>query len=282
MKAAVSAEMLHTFAVIHDDIIDKSDTRRGFPTCHKYLEDYHRKNKFVGDGAHFGLSQAILTGDLALTLADKSLMNSGFSATVTLKAKKVFDDLRTELVAGEFLDVYAEYLPQNINEDYVIKILKYKSGYYTCGYPLLLGAVLAGGGAKLETGLFEVGEKSGIAFQIQDDILGVFGKEEQVGKSVDSDLKEGKKTLLIIKAYETATDDQKEILRRVLGNHNAASKDLSKVRQIIRQTGAYDYAHHKAVTLIKEAQSQLSKLPLVDPGKKFLTDLTQFLLEREF
>lgn len=282
VRAAVGVEMLHTFAVIHDDIIDQSDTRRGRPTSHKFFEGFHYENELRGDAVHFGVSQAILAGDLAFALADKSLTTSGFSGALTLKAKKMFDDLRTQLVAGQFLDVLGEYLPRIISEDDVIKILKYKSGYYTCGYPLLLGAILAGAGSKLEKELFEVGTKSGIAFQIQDDILGVFGREEQVGKSVDSDLREGKKTLLVIKAYQKATRPQKETLHRVLGNHQSSRDDLNKVRAILKETGAYDYARNCALKFICEAQTQLTNLPLKNPGKNFLTNLTQFLLEREF
>lgn len=282
LKAAVSSEMLHTFAIIHDDILDKSDTRRGFPTSHKFLKCFHKNNKFVGEAVHFGLSGAILTGDLALALSDKALTNANFPMATLAKAKRLFDDLRTELVAGEFLDVYAEYRPENISEDFVIKILKYKSGYYTCGYPLRLGAVLAGAPAKIELGLFEIGEKSGVAFQIQDDILGVYGSEKQVGKSVDSDLKEGKKTLLVVKAYELSTPKQKNVLNKLLGNPTASHDELNKIRQIIKETGAYDYAHDEALKLIREAQSKLVSLPLYNPGKKFLSDLTQFLLERKF
>lgn len=282
LKAAVASEMLHTFAVIHDDILDKSDTRRGFPTSHIFLEQVHKNNKFAGDGSHFGLSGAILTGDLALALADKALTNSPFPVSTIFKAKKLFDDLRTELVAGEFLDVYAEYSPESISEDYVIEILKYKSGFYTCGYPLRLGAVLAGARVKIERGLFEVGEKSGVAFQIQDDILGVFGSEKEIGKSVDSDLREGKKTLLVVKALKFSTPAQRKVLNKFMGNPAATHNDLNSVRQIIKETGALDYSRQKALRLVKTARSELISLPLNNPGKEFLINLTQFLLERKF
>jgi geranylgeranyl diphosphate synthase type I len=282
LKAAVPFEMLHTFAVIHDDILDKSETRRGLPTSHKYLNNLHVGSKFNGDASHFGLSGAILSGDLALALADKSLTNAPFPRPILVKCKKLFDDLRTGLVAGEFLDIYAEYLPVRIPENYVMEILKYKSGYYTCGYPLRVGAVLAEAPAKIERALFEVGEASGVAFQIQDDILGVFGNEKQIGKSVDSDLIEGKKTLLVVKAYELAKANQKIVLDQFLGSPGASHEDLNKVRQIIKDTGAYEYAHNKAAQLIRHAQGQLSSLPLKKLGKEFLTGLTQFLLDREF
>lgn len=282
LQAAAALEMLHTFAIIHDDIIDQSDQRRGQPTSHKYFEQVHQQEKLMGDRRHFSLSSAILVGDLSLTLADKILTDSPFPPNLILKAKKLFDAERLGLVAGEFLDVYGEYLNTSVEEKFILTILEFKTGTYTCGYPLQIGALLAGANLTIQKSLFDAGIKAGIAFQIQDDILGTFGQEVEVGKSVDSDLLEGKKTLLVVKALELAAAVDKIPLKKFVGNKSASAKDIDRVRNIIKKSGSLDYSVNLAQKLIRESKKELGFLPLKNEGKEFLLGLVEFLLQRKF
>lgn len=281
LDVATSIELLHTFAIIHDDIIDKSTNRRGHPTVQQHFRDYHKRNKLAGDQEHFSLSQTILAGDLALTLADKALTDIPWKLEIRKDFKKSFDRLRLEVVAGEAMDVYWEYINKIIGEKKVLKILKYKTGLYTSGRPLELGAILAGAPSNTSRKLLKIGTLTGIAFQIQDDILGVFGKEEVIGKSTDSDLLEGKKTLLIAYAFEKADEGQKKILKNTLGNPQASANELKKVREIIKETGALKRSVQKAMTLISKAHSELEGMELKKEGKEFLLKMAIFMLERE-
>lgn len=282
LKASLSLELLHTMAIIHDDIIDRSNQRRGQETSHEYFKTVHQAEKLTGDRAHFALASAILTGDLAFTLADKALTDSPFPKDLVLKAKKLFDKERLELVAGQFLDVYGEYSRKDVDEKFVLTILKYKTGVYTCGYPLQIGALLAGAGSKVQKALFEAGLKAGTAFQIQDDILGVFGKVSEIGKSASSDLLEGKKTMLTAKALELASQKEKSFLRKKIGNPKASESELNQVRQIIKSSGSLDYSLRRARELVLGAKKILTSLDLKNPGRDFLLSLADFMLQRKF
>ena len=282
LKAGVALEFFHTFAVIHDDIIDRSPTRRGQPTSIEYFKSLHLRDGLVSDKNQFALSASLLAGDLALTLADKILTDSPFPKPIILRAKKVFDRMRLETVAGEFLDVFQEYRSEQPKTKEIQTIMEYKPGRYTGGRPLELGAVLAQAPKNLTDQLFKIGCNFGTAFQIQDDILGVFGKKEEIGKSADSDLVEGKKTLLIAKAYETATIKEQRFLSKYLGNSQATSADLNDLRMIIKRSGALTKSINYARTLILKARNDLKNLRLEKEAKTFLLSGTTFMLERKF
>lgn len=250
-------EILHTFALIHDDIIDKSSLRRGKPTAHKIL----------------GEEGAILAGDLCFVFADEIFTNSPFEDKIVRKAQKIYDLLRKEVVYGEYLDVLGEKKGV-IGEEKIMKILEYKSGKYTVERPLHLGAALAEGPEEVFEIFSQYGIPLGISFQIKDDILGMFGEEEEIGKPVDSDLKEGKKTLLIAKALETLRGKEKKKF--------LSFTDLKWTRKMIKKTGSLDYSINLAKKLIKKAKIAIKDYPFEKEAKEYLLGIADYMLEREY
>ena len=277
--ASLSVEFLHTFALIHDDIIDRSDTRRGKPTSHKAFENIHKSKKYLGDKVHFGLSSAILAGDLAFTFAEEILTSSPFPQERLRRARYFFDQMKFQVITGEYLDVLGSY-KKRLTEEEVLNILEYKTAKYTVERPLQIGAMLAGAEVSILEAFTAYGIPLGQAFQLQDDILGVFGDSKKIGKPVGSDIREGKKTVLIAKTYEWASKSEEKILDRVVGNWVATEKDLSRVKEIIYSVGAYDYAAKLSHRLIDQAKLAIDKAKINDEGKNYLVAGADYVLNR--
>ncbi|OGY24608.1 MAG: hypothetical protein A2Y57_02010 [Candidatus Woykebacteria bacterium RBG_13_40_7b] len=272
-KISASVEFIHTFALIHDDIMDQSLLRRGQPTT------YHLFSKKYGE--HFGISAAILAGDLAKSFADDILSKSRFPKTRIVDAMQYLSLLKEEVEIGQYLDIFPRS-KKIYTEKEVLEIAKYKAGKYTVERPLHLGAALAGAEKEVFEALSDYGIPLGIAFQIQDDILGTFGEEEVMGKVADLDIKEGKKTLLSVKAWEWANNSQRKILAEVLGDRGASLEKIEMVREIFKATGSYDFAKDKAADLIFQAKKALEKAPVTREGKEYLSAAADFLLERKY
>ena len=261
LKVSLALELGQAFALIHDDIIDNSSLRRGQPTVFKKL----------------GLPSAILVGDLACTLADEIFTGLSLSEKTILQAKHYFDLLKEEVIAGQYLDVLGAK-----TEKEILKILEYKTGRYTVVRPLQIGAALALAPDQIFKVFENHGVPLGIAFQIKDDILGMFGNEKIIGKPVDSDLREGKRTLLIIKTLEKSGKDQTKKLMNLLGNQKIGRTELDWVRKLIVETGSLDYCQNLAQQLINQAKSAISDYPFEKEGKKFLLETADFVLQRKF
>ena len=230
VRAAASLELLHTFAIIHDDVMDRSALRRGQPASHVALA--------AGGDAHGGVSAAILAGDLAVVLSDELFRDAGFSPKRFLAGSRWYNRMRAEVVAGQYLDlVAARGAP---DEDTVRRVARLKSGGYTVEKPLLIGAALAGSSPDVEALLSAYGVALGEAFQIRDDVLGAFGDPAATGKDVDGDLREGKRTLLVVRALETATPSDRAFLEARLGHDDLVPADAERIREIIRSSGALD------------------------------------------
>lgn len=258
-----AVEFLHTMALIHDDIIDQAPLRRGKPTAHQLL----------------GEPGAILAGDLSFVFADEIFTNSPFEDGVIRKARAIYDLLREEVIYGQYLDVFAPE-KEKISEKEIIKILKYKSGKYTVERPLHLGAALAGAPPKVLKVLSDYGLPLGIAFQIQDDILGMFGKEKEVGKPIDSDLKEGKRTLLVAKTLEKLKGKERERFLNILGNKKITRKEIVWAQKLIKETGALAYSQNLAKELTQKAKAAVKESPLQAKGKDFLLGIADYIIER--
>lgn len=279
LYASAAVEVVHAFALIHDDIIDSSPLRRGHPSAHKVFEDFHKKRGFTGSSPFFGISAAILAGDLALSFADELLNTSPFPSERIRKAKNYFDINKKQVILGEYLDVIASCKKQ-VTEADVLKILEYKTAKYTVERPLHIGAALAGASEDVYKTLSEYGIPLGQAFQIQDDILGTFGREEELGKPTDSDIKEGKRTILIVKAYEFCNLSERKILDHVLGNKKATSSQIESVRLIIKRSGAFDYSNDFANKLLLQAKRSIENANLTKDGKGYLLQAADYLIER--
>lgn len=262
--ASQSTELLHTWALIHDDIIDQSDLRRGGPAVHKIL----------------GQDGAVLAGDLSFNLAEEILDRSDFPPQNKIKARQIFDLLKEEVILGQYLDVLAEK-KENLTEKEILTILEYKTARYTLVRPLQMGVALAGANKKSFNVFKRFGLPLGVAFQIQDDILGVFGNQKQTGKPIDLDLKQGKKTLLIIKALEKLKPKEKQRFLSIFGNQKATAHDLSWLRDKIKETSALFYSQKLARKLINQAKQAIVDYPMSKEAQDFLISIADYMLARE-
>lgn len=277
LKLAQSAELLHTFALIHDDLIDKSSLRRGKPTIDQIFEK--KTPKHIVDKSHYGLSSALLVGDLTFSYADEIFTNSSFEPKIMLSAKKYFDLLKDEVIAGQYLDVLITN-DLHATKDKITNMITLKTAKYTIERPLHIGAALASAPNFIFKAFSNYAIPLGLAFQIQDDILGVFGDPKVTGKSSDSDLKEGKMTVLLANALSLASLRQKQILAKVIGNPNSKFSDIAKVKQIIINTKALDITKEEIDRLILKAKKGLINVKLENNSKDFLLGIADFIGNR--
>lgn len=271
LNALSAFEFIQACALIHDDIIDRSDTRRGFPTAHRTFEGKHRERGWLGSSEHYGISQAILLGDLAFAWADDLYNDSGLSDVALRRARPAWRAMRTEVIAGQILDIAVE---ANGSEDVAdsFAVIKYKTASYTVARPLHIGAALAGANEQTQTMLRGVGQDIGEAFQLRDDQLGVFGDPEVTGKPSGDDLRTGKRTTLINEALRRGSAAQVAALREGLGQGVESSEaDIERLRDIIHDTGA-----QSEVEALIEARTQraIESLKSGGLGTDITTELT--------
>ena len=280
VSAIASLELIHVCALIHDDVMDASDTRRGAPSIHKSFEKMHVDNHLVGSSTQFGVASAILIGDLALIWSAQMLHNSGISSQDLIRALPIYDEMRVELMAGQYLDVYEQSLgTQSIERS--LKVARYKSGKYTIERPLHFGAALAGGSAELMQAYSNYGLPLGEAFQLRDDLLGVFGDPSETGKPAGDDLREGKRTALLAIAQERANTSQSVQLKKHIGDPNLTPSMISDLQQIITDTGATSHIETLIEELTSTSLSALNHDGISPDGKKLLTELAILATNRK-
>jgi geranylgeranyl diphosphate synthase type I len=281
LKASISIELIHSYLLIHDDIIDRDDFRHGDFSMH-YSYAKKVKNDFKDiDSKHFGISMAIIAGDLASSFGYEILNNSDFSNDLKINTIKRLNQVISNTILGEALDVVlVKY--QNVNVDKIFEMQKYKTAKYTIEGPLQMGAILAGANKEFLDSLSKYAIPVGIAFQIQDDIIGVFGDEKKTGKPVGADIREGKKTLLITEAVKRSNDQQKKFIYSCLGNKNISLNDIEKVRDIIKETRSLEYSQEKAEKLVEISKDHIRKTGISDKYKIFLNDLADFVIQRKY
>lgn len=237
IDAVTGLELLQACALIHDDVMDGSDTRRGLPAAHRRFASMHSNEGWNGPSEGFGVGAAILLGDLCLSWADELLFDSGLPAADLMRAKPIYDVMRTELMAGQYLDL----LEQSRGGGSVTRgmaVVRYKSAKYTVERPLHLGAALAGAGDRLMESYSAYGLPLGEAFQLRDDVLGVFGDPTQTGKPTGDDLREGKRTVLVALTNERITPATAAVLERYLGDPDLDDSGVDLLRTIISESGA--------------------------------------------
>jgi len=232
LDAAAAVELLHTFALLHDDVMDRSHTRRGRATAQLSLRRHHQGG--TGDVEWFGISAAILAGDLAFVWADMLFDRVG---TGRHRARDLFTTLRAEVIAGQFLDLRAGCGPA-VGEGDAMRIALLKSARYTVTRPLQIGAALAGADDATIDRLAAYGDALGLAFQLRDDVLSLFGDQRQTGKSCTGDLREGKRTLLVLRALELATATGRVTLEAGLGTADLDAAAAQRCREVIAGSGA--------------------------------------------
>jgi geranylgeranyl diphosphate synthase type I len=281
LPLALATELLHTYLLIHDDIMDHAEVRRGQPAAHVRFREAHRQHGLHGDAADFGRSVAILLGDLAQSWSVElaSLASTG-RGTAAREIARSFAAMCQEVIGGQYLELLVAQR-RTATEEELLRVLRLKSGRYTAERPIQLGALLAGAPPELLAGLSRYGAAVGEAFQLQDDLLGMFGDPETVGKPVDADLKEGKLTFLIHHAQARSTPEQRRVLQAALGRPDATPEQRAAAMRMISETGARDAVSAMIGERLQAARSTLATLDLRPEGRLFLAGLLDYLRERE-
>lgn len=284
LKIAAAIEMIHAFLLIEDDFMDLGDSRRGYPTIHKTYEKFHIENGFKKDPEHFGHSIAVNVGIIADHLAMNIVTNANFDFKLI---KKALNQINRQIIItghGQIHDILNE-VRSDLEEEDILNVLYWKTGIYTYNNPIQTGAILAGANAEDLIMLSDYAIPGGVAFQIQDDILGSFGDEGKTGKPADSDIKEGKQTLLTHYAYQKANESQKKLMNEVIGNPQASDTQINDVRNIFVETGSLDYSKAKALDLVTRAKESLLKNKDVAGwdklGVDYLEGIADYMIERE-
>lgn len=271
LTAVSSLELIQACALIHDDIIDDADTRRGSPTIHKVYEARHRESGWRGSAPRYGVSTAILAGDVALAWADDMLHSSGLSQDAIARALVPWRAMRTEVLGGQLLDITAEASSDGRVET-AQKVNLYKTAAYTIERPLHLGAAIAGAPDKLVAAYRSFGRDIGVAFQLRDDQLGVFGDPAITGKPAGDDLREGKRTVLVGTALQifNGSDPKKaQFIDENLGNVSSA-EDIDRLRELIAESGAADEVEREVDRLTERAFKSLEKADLPEANRENL------------
>lgn len=276
---ALALELLHTCALAHDDVIDRAETRRGRPAIHRRFAEAHREADLAGDADAYGDAIGILLGDLAFVHADEVFLDTQLAPPQLLAGFRWFTALREEVMAGQVLDLHAA-ADRTTDRELVLTVATLKSGRYSVTRPLQVGAVLAGAGQDLVEALMGFGDPLGRAFQVRDDLLGVFGAEQLTGKSNASDLAEGKRTLLVTEALERLDAEGARELRAGLGDAELTSTDADRLRELITACGARAAAETFVAEAVEEALSALDALALPDAVSGVLRELAGYLGDR--
>ncbi|HET6214124.1 MAG TPA: polyprenyl synthetase family protein, partial [Micromonosporaceae bacterium] len=264
----------------HDDVMDSSDTRRGEPAMHRRFAAQHRAAGWLGDPDGFGRATAILLGDLCLVWSDELLHSGGLDPATVALGRPVYDEMRTEVMAGQYLDVLTQ-ATGDTSVERAGKVSRYKSAKYTVERPLLFGAALAAASVEITAAYSGYGLPLGEAFQLRDDVLGVFGDPAHTGKPAGDDLREGKRTYLVAAAYERASEPERAVLARRLGDPGLDDAGVAELREIITGTGALDRAERRIAELTAAALAALTGVRLDGEAVAVLTELASAATSRE-
>lgn len=280
VEASMSIELTHIFLLIHDDIIDRDDFRHGVQTVHKKYERLAERFYKKVDPKHFGDSMAIVVGDMAAAFGNDVIFNSRFAPERKQKALSKLQEIVTNTVSGEILDVMLGARGWATEKE-ILEVHRNKTAKYTVEGPLHLGALLAGADSGILNTLSNYAIPVGIAFQIQDDILGAFGNEKKLGKPVCSDLREGKQTLLVVKALKFGNSSEKKIINSLLGKNDISEQEIGIFRDIVRKTGSLEYSQGLAKKYIKEGKEAVKKSNFDQKTKQFLAGIADYIVNRE-
>lgn len=265
---SLSYELFQTGILAHDDIIDNSDYRRFKPSMHKDL----------GEG-HDGVSKSICVGDFGIVSAIEILDKCSFSAETKLRAISHQNKVFSATIAGELKDIEFSY-KERAEEQEILEMYRLKTAQYTVSGPLVLGAILAGADDEEIRLISEFGDAVGISFQIRDDILGMFGDEDKLGKSNISDMCEGKKTVLVSHFDKTATDELKDEFYSVYGREDSGETELLAARKMLEDTGSLKYAEDLCKGYTDKAKNVLDNMKITDDKRELLDGLLTYMTSR--
>ena len=274
IDAAAAIEMLHAFALAHDDVMDHSSSRRGEPSIWQRFATFHDENALKGDARDFGEAVAILVGDLAHVIADSLIRD------LSPAVSEIWNELRLEVNIGQYLDVLSG-VTRTFDQEGARRILEYKTGRYSVQRPLHLGAALAGRFNDFSVPFTNFGQPVGVAFQLRDDLLGVFGDELETGKPVGDDLREGKPTSLVAAAFERADQRQLEVLE-LIGSHDLSDSNIADIQTVIIETEAERVIEEEIRNLTDSALSELESASLDVKASSALRELALFVAYRTY
>jgi geranylgeranyl diphosphate synthase type I len=278
IRACASLELLHASALVHDDLMDASATRRGRPATHRQFARDHGDAGWRGDPEQYGAAAAILLGDLLLSWADELLRRCGLPLEQVSPALDVFDRCRSEVIAGQFLDVSVQARGL-ADVEAAMTVLRYKSAKYSIERPLHIGAALAGAGPGAMAELTAFGLPLGEAFQLRDDLLGVFGDPDATGKPAGDDLIEGKRTVLVALALDAASRDDAARLDASLGR-SLDPDEVAELRRVIDSSGAHAQVESVIGELAALARAALDRACVDDRARRVLQELASAVTDR--
>ncbi len=295
LAAAASLDVLHVSALVHDDVMDSSDLRRGRPAAHRQFEALHANAGWIGESAAFGKAGAILLGDLLVMWSVQMLQAAGLDQSALERALPIVEAMRTEVTCGQYLDIVAQAHPlrqrapaigalqPNIELalDEASRVVEYKAARYTVQRPSQMGAALGGGDDQLYYALGAYGSPLGRAFQFRDDLLGVFGDPQVTGKPAGDDLREGKRTVLVAHAFAHAGEFGQQLLLRRLGDPDLDAEGVDELQQVITESGARDAVESMISDSYERALKALHEVDMTDEGRVGLTALADAAVRRE-
>jgi geranylgeranyl diphosphate synthase type I len=281
LHVAAALELFQAFALIHDDVMDASDLRRGRPTAHRalaaaYIDGGGRR----GRAEDHGVNAAILLGDLTLVWSDDLLHSAGLRAKALLRILPLVDTMRSELVYGQYLDLLStDRLSDDVEA--ALRVVRYKTAKYTVEWPLRIGAVLAGAAPDVLDACSAFALPLGEAFQLRDDLLGVFGDPAETGKPVGDDIREGKSTVLMALALQGASAAEKQLLRTMVGSPDLTDDDIARVRGVLEGTGAREHVEKMISARRDAALAVLDQAPFPAAASAALREIAEIATVRQ-
>ncbi len=269
VRAASAMELFQAAALLHDDVMDNSDLRRGRPTAHRAFEAHHADADWSGSSSNFGQAAATLAGDLCLNWCDELFASSGLSEQDLGRARGTFDLMRTQLMGGQYLDVLTsaqgwDHLSHHQRIDQCRRVIRFKSAKYSIEHPLLIGAHAIGASASDRQALSAYGLALGEAFQLRDDLLGVYGDPGATGKPAGDDLREGKRTVLVAMALHLASERDRVRITQALGNPDLTLAEVDHLRASLLSCGAVAEVETMIDDGIAEAHRALDSIPAMN------------------
>ncbi len=284
LRAVGALELLQACALVHDDLMDSSTVRRGAPTVHVAFAARHRAGRLLGEPTQFGLAAAVLLGDIALVWAEDMFLGSGVAIDAVARAVPAWQAMRTEMLAGQYIDMLIQARGDE-SEAAALRVDRYKTASYTVERPLHIGAALAGAPQEVVAAYRAFGTDLGVAFQLRDDLLGVYGDPEVTGKPAGDDLREGKRTLLLAMGMRHADRDGRTadaaLLRESVGRRDLAESDVDGLRALLRDLGAVAAVERRIDELTASALDTLARAPITHDVAERLAELAIVATKRD-